>query len=272
MVYDGGREKLWSEFIPSGQDLVGGGISVDESSGKKTLAYFEYGESVVETVEFITDFFIPALYREIRNSKQIIRSNCRVPGVDIPQYLNLLSKEISILLEAAERKLNSREAEQFKRILSYLARYIKRYSVKKALENKESSRQLKSFKVKEEFRASIDTILTSIFRELQQLQPDGFLNIEKTDLKTFINILKSKNIETEERRIFFTCQVTQIALIIEKLSYYFEDLNPTTIGDSGLFIKPNGETLKRTDLYPLKSKGKYPKNYELINQVFKNLK
>lgn len=95
------------------------------------------------------------------------------------------------------------------------------------------------------------------------------LNIDTCTIDDLINVLTSKNIKNINRKIYLSCETSQFAYVLEKLSNLFsKPLNPV-IDNSDIFYSKRNKKITANNLYVANKNSPLPKRYEDIDNAFK---
>jgi hypothetical protein len=109
--------------------------------------------------------------------------------------------------------------------------------------------------------------LRVIYRNLSKYLPQ-FVHPD-TDEETFVRIMSSDNLLTEEGSIHFICDNVQAEYIFRKMKPLFNDLTPARIHSSEKFYNENGKLMRKGDLYTAKSQNSSgPKEKDQIDKAF----
>ena len=90
--------------------------------------------------------------------------------------------------------------------------------------------------------------------------------INTTDL---FNILTAKSITPNAAKFRLGCETVKFNYIVNKLSTYFNNLNPKSIQESGMFYSKKDNLIKAQNLYSGKISN--PKNQDIIDKIIKHL-
>ncbi|MGV3631753.1 MAG: DUF6617 family protein [Bacteroidota bacterium] len=113
-------------------------------------------------------------------------------------------------------------------------------------------------------------ILEDILNTLQKNLSKQLINIEKTSMSTFIDILLSNDLFKETEEIHFSCETKQLRYILNHLKlYFFHQLEFTTVESSQLFFSRSGKALKAGNLYASSSES--VKQSDEIDRVFSQI-
>lgn len=115
------------------------------------------------------------------------------------------------------------------------------------------------------FSGDIDKLKTVI----AQLNTSIELLDENSTTNDLVNTLISKSIQKKSTKIRLGCETVQFIYVINKLSYFFNNLNPKAIEESELFYSKGNTLIKAQNLY--KNKISKPKNHETIDKIIKHL-
>jgi hypothetical protein len=115
------------------------------------------------------------------------------------------------------------------------------------------------------FTGDIDKLKTVI----AQLNTSIELLDENSTTTDLVNTLISKSIQKKSAKIRLGCETVQFIYVINKLSYFFNNLNPKAIEESELFYSKGNTLIKAQNLY--KNKISSPKNQETIDKIIKHL-
>lgn len=117
--------------------------------------------------------------------------------------------------------------------------FIKYHKILYKTESNESPSININFKIRDKFRVVIKNLYDN-FKE-------DFINSERTSKDDFINVFY-KNSNEHNSEIHFFCKTQEIALLLRKIEFAFENLSFTTIGKSKKLFSDGNKPLTRTNL------------------------
>lgn len=124
-------------------------------------------------------------------------------------------------------------------------------------------------KVKKKFSFGFTGDIDKLKTVIAQLNTSIELLDENSTTTDLINTLISKSIQKKSAKIRLGCETVQFIYVINKLSYFFNNLNPKAIEESELFYSKGNTLIKAQNLY--KNKIPKPKNQEIIDKIIKHL-
>ncbi|MCU4155237.1 hypothetical protein J1N10_04575 [Carboxylicivirga sp. A043] len=134
--------------------------------------------------------------------------------------------------------------------------------------NSMSRAQAKQLPEKREFTFGLKPTANSLLNLIKALTVHvNFLNTDLTSPQDLYDVLSAENTLELDIKIHFGCYTNRVAYIIDKLKPYFKNLNPTSIGHSGLFFTNGGNELSRSNLYS--NKVSNPSGKAKIDNIFK---
>jgi len=95
------------------------------------------------------------------------------------------------------------------------------------------------------------------------------INEAHCQIDDFVEVLISKELTKTQKHIRFDCENPQLRYIIDRLMPYFSSLTFANIEKSKLFYTKKGSLLTATNLS--RNKQDFPKDYKIIDQIFKQL-
>jgi hypothetical protein len=110
-----------------------------------------------------------------------------------------------------------------------------------------------------------------LLKELYRLafERGDVVNRDLTSEDEFINILTADDLSTVEGKIYFGCETTQVAYILEKLKGLSGEFTYVKVEKSGKFFTKKRKELTGTDISKARSSSPFPKEYEKIDSFFK---
>lgn len=268
LLMKGGVQWIREEFVPTEEQELYQGIRFDKDNQLRIYVSVSSidGSAEVSEEKYI-EFFKKRLRKEIKVARRTIKSDYLSSSIKKQNgYLKAVLGETEFLINS---KLTVEESSVLKFILKFLKDdLITRYINEKYF--RKESEQFKSFGFKvTEFE---DEDLKRFYIELNKLQPRGFVSIDKTSVNSFVQTLTTKNITNETDKIFLSCETTQASLILKEMQPYFKHFKYSDIEKSKIFITSNEKPLTKSNLFASKNRCSKPKDPDLIEQVFKEIK
>ncbi len=99
-----------------------------------------------------------------------------------------------------------------------------------------------------------------------------FINVEKTSLSSFIEILTAPDLNalSPNKQIWLNCQTTEAAYVLRQMQSLFDELTFSNIGKSVCFFSRQGVLLTTSNLR--QSSRVIPKSKEAIDEVMRKIK
>ena len=97
------------------------------------------------------------------------------------------------------------------------------------------------------------------------------LQTEKTTPEQFVEVLTTKDLNTDLPKIYFNCETKQVRYVFDKLKDSFNELYLKRIGDSKLFHSSDSKIITYSNLSSSTSKHLPAKNHQEIDVIFRSL-